>query len=111
MRKYAPGPWIVDESGSIYGADGTLVADLPDLSVFGEPGTDHANLELIRQKANLRLMAASPQMIEALHMAYEVLGQPQISERRRFEVAEKIREAIDAGVTARDLFRDGDDGR
>ena len=67
--------------------------------------------EQIRDEKTAHLIAAVPQMIEALHMAYEVLGQPQISERRRFEVAEKIREAIDAGIVGEDLSRDGNDGR
>lgn len=56
--KHTPGPWKL-KKWNIYGADGYGVTSIPDASPSegGNPPVD---------KANAKLIAAAPQMLEAL---------------------------------------------
>lgn len=62
MSGHAPGPWIEDQ-GFIYGPNGVLVCD---------PRCDPATADSMPEMdANARLIAAAPELLEALQWALE----------------------------------------
>ena len=55
-KKYTPGPWIYDNAGVIHTPDKTIIADAYwDKKMSVSTGS-----------ANLKLMAAAPELLEAL---------------------------------------------
>jgi hypothetical protein len=71
MSKHTPGPWNVSECGSIEFADGFLG------EAYDFNGTTKTDLPMM---ANARLMAAAPELLEALKELYNaslVMEQPR----------------------------------
>lgn len=87
MDKHTPGPWVHYEgSNSIWSESGTAVC------VLCGPRDDVKT----RQNANARLIAAAPEMFEALNVAWELiinLGRPETNDRHH-AACEKIRTAL-----------------
>ena len=70
MSKHTPGPWQIDESGSSISSD--AVTDLALLNManvrFSWGGSDFATRS--HRLANARLIAAAPELLEALKTAH-----------------------------------------
>lgn len=66
--QHTPGPWVTDKDvghEAVLGADGALVADC---AIFGL----HVNRSQEINKANARLIAAAPELLEALERMADV---------------------------------------
>lgn len=73
MNKHTKGPWTVrylDESTfapQVYGADGTVVATMAEISSVADSGADG------EEEANAALIAAAPEMLAASETLIEAL--------------------------------------
>ncbi len=68
---HTPGPWKVDAMGNIWGAD-TKVCDMSEQPAMAAGYYREKTDE--EHKHNARLIAAAPELLEALKMAREELG-------------------------------------
>lgn len=75
-KKFTPGPWVTDELprniGSVYAQDslGSMIVRKPDMKYLFVSRTEE---EL---KANANLIAAAPELFEALEFMVANIGQP-----------------------------------
>ena len=67
MNKYTPGPWHVTPSGGIAGDGGVIVIN--DFETCSKSEQKPINNGFGSANANARLMAAAPELLEALQAA------------------------------------------
>jgi hypothetical protein len=85
MSKNTPGPWLVAPDGNVVSGQAGIVERIA-VSIFCSKE---------RRDANARLIAAAPEMLEALEMADELIDQLVIDNTDNYaEERAKIRAAI-----------------
>lgn len=80
MSAYTPGPWFHDGNGNVWRRDpkdlyqngGTVAGDKPLATIH--KGWHHDGAEGYPVEANARLIAAAPELLEALEGMIEVYG-------------------------------------
>ena len=88
MSKHTPGSWITDTE-AIFSESGRKIA-----KIVGANSTE-TDEEFVEIEANAHLMAAAPQILEALEMADELIDQLIIDNTDNYaEERAKIRAAI-----------------
>jgi hypothetical protein len=77
MTQHTAGPWTIDESPSpVYGSNGTLVAEgvrIGGIATCYTTGTRSSD----KNRANARLIAAAPELLEALKRLIELAEDPE----------------------------------
>jgi hypothetical protein len=92
MRKHAPGPWVVSKMGiGIKDTEGNWVGD-PCYSVFVNDGTKFVGPSSVAccHLPDARLIAAAPEMLEALEAALSYWNQDRASQQLRLADVDRI---------------------
>lgn len=98
MSKHTPGPWTVQRIDIDCGIIQWAI-ELPDMRVIAHTGAD---VSVAQDKANARLIAAAPEMLQALkeivfefECQYDTANEPEgVMEKARLKVIKQCKKAI-----------------
>lgn len=82
--KHTPGPWLVEHDTDITGSEAS-----PEIGCVGKVDIAHVYLRAVpgKTEANARLIAAAPDLLEALRVAEESVGDLKALEIVRAAIA------------------------
>jgi hypothetical protein len=80
MSAHTPGPWYATETNDIFADEDEGTGNDPIASVHDREGSQTAE-GILEGKANAKLIAAAPELVEALHAALSYLYAIGASER------------------------------
>lgn len=95
MGKWTQGPWLYrpqpyDDWGSVRNGDGYLVAVAANPSISEHQYAEHRAARTDPYEANARLIAAAPELVEALRTARDYVFSELETERQQMNGYERI---------------------